>query len=461
MTNLFLNRLLFVIEIWIGELIYCHCLPKQKHFALRLSVGIVLTLGLAAVMDFPIDNAFSSSGLFLLLFLSVFLAVKFCFSESWIKITFCSIDAYTTQHFSYEFTNLILTLITNGTSPLLGTYGSDLIDFSNWDWLFFYSAVYVLCYYVCYWAAYALFARRIRNDSDLDIKSSWLLLLVGVGLLVDVALNSFFVYNKISNNTSADAINVSLMIYTYNCLCCILLLVVQFGLVLRRHLETELDTIKRLWHVRAEQYKISKENIDIINQKCHDMKHQIRQIGLTKQVPKDVVDEIEKSVSVYDATVKTGNEVLDTILTEKSLRCAANKIILTCVADGPKIAFMSESDIYSLFGNALDNAIEACLKIPEKEKRVIDLVLYEKKGFVALTIDNAFSGVIELKDGLPKTTKGDLNYHGFGMKSMKMIVEKYGGEIDVSTSDHVFSVNILIPLGMAGENPCQKPNDSE
>lgn len=80
------------------------------------------------------------------------------------------------------------------------------------------------------------------------------------------------------------------------------------------------------------------------------------------------MDEIEKSVSLYDANVKTGNTVLDTILTEKSLLCYKKGIILSCVADGENIAFMEDADVYSLFGNALDNAIEAVLKLEEQRK---------------------------------------------------------------------------------------------
>lgn len=65
---------------------------------------------------------------------------------------------------------------------------------------------------------------------------------------------------------------------------------------------------------------------------------------------------------------KTGNKVLDTVLTTKSLYCNKHGIIFTCVADGTLLDFMDVMDICSIFGNALDNAIECEMKIPEKEK---------------------------------------------------------------------------------------------
>ena len=163
-------------------------------------------------------------------------------------------------------------------------------------------------------------------------------------------------------------------------------------------------------------------------------------------MPQDVVKEIEQSVHIYDAMVRTGNEALDIILTEKSLRCVANGITMSCVADGKKISFVNDSDLYALFGNALDNAIEAVLKVEETEKRVIGLVLYERNGFVTLNVNNAYAGDLKLVNGLPATTKSDHHLHGFGVKSIRLIVEKYGGEMGITAKDGVFSLCILIPV---------------
>ena len=73
-------------------------------------------------------------------------------------------------------------------------------------------------------------------------------------------------------------------------------------------------------------------------------------------------------MQIYSAIVRTGNEILDTILTEKSLICENSGIHISCVADGSLLAFMNPVDLYTLFGNALDNAIEAVRKLESKEK---------------------------------------------------------------------------------------------
>ena len=204
-----------------------------------------------------------------------------------------------------------------------------------------------------------------------------------------------------------------------------------------------------MWQAQK-QYKISKENIDLINLKCHDMKHQIREIGTSKRLDREVIEDLERSISVYDSVVKTENEALDIILTEKSFKCLKHNIILNCIADGKKLNFMKNSDVYSLFGNALDNAIEAVMRLREKEKRVIGLKVYSVGGLITVNIRNFYEGGLRLDEtGLPRTTKADKDQHGFGLKSIQLVVEKYGGNLSVAAKENVFNLNILIPAVQA------------
>ncbi len=154
---------------------------------------------------------------------------------------------------------------------------------------------------------------------------------------------------------------------------------------------------------------------------------------------------MEEIISIYDSTVKTGNKAVDVILTEKSLLCNKADIKLTCVVDGKQFSFMSESDIYSLFGNILDNAIEAanCL---EKDRRVIGVTAKRTHDFLTVNAHNYYDGNLVFADGLPVTTKKDKLYHGFGMKSVRMICEKYGGNLSVGCKDGIFTLKILFVI---------------
>ena len=127
--------------------------------------------------------------------------------------------------------------------------------------------------------------------------------------------------------------------------------------------------------------------------------------------------------------------------------CKKNQITLTYIADGEKLNFMEESDIYSLFGNALDNALEAVIKIKEYDKRIIELKIHAVNDLLTINIRNSYEGKINFDDdGLPITTKEDSSYHGYGVKSIYLIVDKYNGNVSFKEKNNMFSLNILIPL---------------
>ena len=92
----------------------------------------------------------------------------------------------------------------------------------------------------------------------------------------------------------------------------------------------------------------------------------------------------------------------------------------------------------------LFRSLEAVMKIEEQEKRVISLKVYKVNEFVSVSVKNYYNGELLMrKDGLPDTTKGNKDIHGYGMSSIKLIVDRYGGDLSVSAKDGVFMLNIL------------------
>jgi hypothetical protein len=123
--------------------------------------------------------------------------------------------------------------------------------------------------------------------------------------------------------------------------------------------QREADALRNMLHIQYENYKIRQESIDLINQKYHDLKHQIAVLRAESGEKRNaVLDNMEQEIKAYEAQNDTGNKVLDTVLTGKSLTCRTKNIQLTCVADGTVLDFMDVMDISNLFGNALDNAID-------------------------------------------------------------------------------------------------------
>jgi sensor histidine kinase regulating citrate/malate metabolism len=106
---------------------------------------------------------------------------------------------------------------------------------------------------------------------------------------------------------------------------------------------------------------------------------------------------------------------------------------------------MDAMDICSIFGNALDNAVEGVLTAEDQEKRLIRVTLYSKNKFILICFENYFEGTVKIENGLPATTKNDRGSHGFGLKSIHYTVEKHGGSMTVNTEENWFIVRILLP----------------
>ena len=228
---------------------------------------------------------------------------------------------------------------------------------------------------------------------------------------------------------------------------CIVVLYLEGELFKKSQLKQEKELLDFLYKTQQEQYKISKENIAVINQKCHDLKHQIRALRNADKAELDrYLGEIEESVEIYEAIVKTGNDVFDTILTEKSLYCKKHNIQVTCVADGSQLGFIDTIDLYAILGNVMDNAIEAVEKFDEKEKRQIDVMIYRQHQFLVINVINPMSEKLVYEDGLPLTRKADKMSHGFGLRSIRQILKKYEGFLNISEEDGCFSLKILIPM---------------
>jgi len=227
----------------------------------------------------------------------------------------------------------------------------------------------------------------------------------------------------------------------------IVILYLQNELFKKSSIKQERDLMNMLWKNKQEQYALSKENIEILNQKSHDMKHQIQALRkLNREEFDKYLDNLEETVEIYESIVKTGNDVFDTILTEKSLYCKKRNIQVSCVADGSQMDFIETIDLYAILGNALDNAIEAVDKFEDPQKRQIDVVIHRQKHFLVMNFMNPISEKLVYKDEFPITTKKDKKHHGYGLRSIRHFVKKYDGVLNISEEDGCFSLKIMIPI---------------
>ena len=371
-----------------------------------------------------------SSRVFMVFFVPFLIGVGaflLCVKLSLSDAVFGASCAYAVQHMSYAVYSVLTTTLFPAAA------GSGFAEI-----LVFLCAV-PLCY--------MLFARRMSVAGRFQVNPG-----EAVRSAVIVLFFALYLSMLVGDVRGTDAPDQQLILFlicrTYAFLCCFFVLWAQTSMKETVAARAQLRTQELLAKKQREQYEISRENIDLINRKCHDLKHQVaalRSIRSEEQREK-YLGEIEQSVMIYDSVVKTGNEVLDTILTERSLSCEKEGISWTCMADGEKLGFMDPVDLYTIFGNALDNAIECVRNLSDAERRVVSVSVFAKPGMVILQVENYYEQKIHLAGGLPVTSKGNTDYHGFGVRSIRSTAEKYGGSVSIDTENNIFLLSVVIPI---------------
>lgn len=308
-----------------------------------------------------------------------------------------------------------------------------------WVWL-------VVVYAVVYLIIWMLYRRYASKEKIYFVTNKELVSYLIIALAVFLMSNLGFVsVNTVfGGRYSAEIFNVRTLIdlggvaimYAYH---------VQRIELRMKH---ELESVQNILHNQYIQYQQSQEAMDLINYKYHDLKHHILALRAEEDAKKrgEYLDRLEEELKNYEVQNRTGNQVLDTLITSKNLVCMRNDISMTCMLDGKAFDFMDVMDICSIFGNALDNAIECERQIAEKEKRLIHVSAFQQKNFLIIRFENYYEGKLKFEADLPVTTKKEAEFHGYGLKSLRYTVRKYGGEVSVSTEDGWFNLKILIPL---------------
>ena len=224
----------------------------------------------------------------------------------------------------------------------------------------------------------------------------------------------------------------------------VLILSVQHEQLREAALHSELAAMDNVLHRQYEQYKQSKENIRLINRRYHELKMQIAAIRAERDKVKQdaALAEMEGDIHRYEAENKTGNPVLDTLLTAKSMYCQQHDINLTCVADGTLLNFLTTGEICTIVGTALDNATESVMTEQDPEKRLIRVAVYAQNGFVMLRFENYCAQPVELgPDGLPRQS----SHGGYDLKSVRAAAETHGGTVTLHWENEWFTLRVLLP----------------
>ena len=219
----------------------------------------------------------------------------------------------------------------------------------------------------------------------------------------------------------------------------------------KQQLSDMTDHVKELEHL----YDGIKGMRHDINNYVADME-QLLQIGnedgrMSAQVRKEAehyLQSMQQAASELSLQFSTGNPVTDVILNRKGQICAQEGISLEGDLLYPMGLMIEVFDLGIVLNNALDNAIEACRRMPEERKKEIRFRGYVKGRMFFLVVENTYDGMMmRIKDGKLLTTKNDEEIHGFGMSNMQSCVEKYYGTMQYETGENRFILTIMLQGG--------------
>lgn len=395
-------------------------LEKRDRFWVRFLTGLLTGTLISGFIPSESASLFP---------IELFLAALFifwCRNVTFQDSLYCAVCAYATQHFGWSIYDLFCRV------QGLSTPRPSQAGLAHW-------VINIAVYILFYW----LFARRLADGKRyyVDVKHSIFsaVLVLVVVLVLNQAGQSAYV---------EEGKRLYFICRAYAMFCCAFFLGMQVSQVRQAQLQAKLAFERQLAREQQEQYELTRETIDLINRKCHDLKHQVA--ALRTCVPEAqrerYLSELERCVQIYDSTLKTGSEILDTVLTEKSLYCEAHQITMTCIADGERLSFMDPMDIFTIFGNAIDNAIESVSKVPDPEKRVISVSVQARSGLIVFQFENYYEHELSFMNGLPQTTKLETANHGFGLRSIRYTVGKYGGFMTIHPENNLFLLCISIPI---------------
>lgn len=292
------------------------------------------------------------------------------------------------------------------------------------------AAVYGAVYGLMFW----LERSRPLPEKHLDISNKAALAAFVMAGTVFVVSNLLFL------GESPATMNV-FCIRTLVDFCGVLILTLQHEQLRESALHQELSAMDNVLHRQYEQYKRSKEGINLINRRYHELKVQLARIREEQDQTKQnaAIAAMEQNIRQYEAENKTGNPVLDTLLTAKTMECQQENITITSVADGRMLGFLTIRELCTIVGVALDNAIAAVRAEPDPEKRLIKVAVYSQGGFAMLRFEHYTEAAPALDaDGLPK--------QGSDLKSVRTTVGQHGGSMTMHWENNWCTLRILFPL---------------
>ena len=436
---IFLRFFLLFLEVFLLETMFFKNENKRRFFLLRwigaffIMSGILILVSLLTLMIYvsasyerQIVMITSLIGYFLVLACQLPLLLFLYRTEKK--------RLFTLMIFSFVFRQIAFSLYVSIFTSINTNLLLFKFDFFTWQNFLLYLAFYFVLYLGVF-----LFCRFQPSYFSYSMETSIIIV-----LFVAIAANMVVCVIGETYSTDNNDFMYCLLLFS-NIISLLLIISVEFLMRKIYDLRNENQITNQLLAEKESQYKFAKANMERLHIIAHDLKHESAILRRGGEEAKKILDNLDKGIENYDSILLTENQTLNVILNEKWLYCQKHAIRLSTIVDPTAFSRLSTIELYSLFGNLLDNSVKAVMKIKDKSKRAISLNVSHSHGISSIDIRNYFTGFIQIEEGLPQTTKKDSNNHGFGTKSIETTVNKYGGDYSCYIENDVFVVKIAIP----------------
>lgn len=401
---------------------------KRRLYILRLIACFLVSLALCVPLgifrthyNITSVRIFNSAVMMLLILGPLFA----CYREKLSELMLCFAGIVAAKNISGQIFALLLNIC--GVNDLNNMSFFDDYNSAR-DWIIYF-AIHLALLFGIY-----LFLRKRENLKDENSNTRAILLAVTT-FAVAAVLSTF------ARAYQSESFALSVCIKVFLIIVYAFILIMRSDIFFRSRIKQELYVTEQLLNQEKKHYAEMKNNIDLINMKCHDIRHQLD--NFQGRLTERELDELRDAIQIYDSNIKTGNEILDAILFQKKLYCEKNGIRLKFIADGKLVNFFDGNDLYALLANALDNAVENVSKLKDAAKRIINLSIGSEGGLVVIEASNYFDPSDKAENG---TTKADKTHHGYGIKSMQYIAQKYRGSLSIQKDGDIFTLIVSVPV---------------
>lgn len=410
-----LYQLAYIFQVATIEYIFFRNLNRKALSKQKMLFIALLTCSFITLVPLSVEISIVSQAWWALTSIIFVMYIVMIIDSSFKEIMFRVTGALWIQNLSFNSAEMINSLLNPTRNLVLG------------------GVIHGIVIIIIYAYAYLYLVKKVDENEYFFIDKKQI---IGISC---IAMSIIFV---LQNKVNFIGYEHSYLIRFLFWVCDAMALFIQFGFLYQARLQHEKIIIERLYLNHGEHYEQSKANLEFVNVQLHDIKNQLNTLkALNQEVS---FEDIERTISKYDQSIKTGNKILDTIFAEKTVLFKKYNIVFTCMIDDIEFNQIKVFDMVSIFGNALDNAIECVKDIEDVNKRFINLKINKKGNMILVHIENYCEKPPVFENGYPVTTKQDKLFHGYGIKSIKNTAQKYGGNSVVTYKDKCFILDIML-----------------